>query len=226
MAQVADDARVAVRHRGRRVEIADGAVNRRELSVTTYQIVLFVHLLALLLATGAAAVIHISEWSLRRARTLSEAGRWGLTIKSTARAFPVAVAALLGSGAYMVSDVWSWSTPWVLASIAGLAAIVVVGDVVNGRHGKEIGKAIGGTLARDGDGPVTEEVTRLVESPVAISASFAPTLLMLGVVFVMSTKPGAAGSAAALLVSVALAAAIGPALSRRPERAPAGVAEA
>lgn len=194
--------------------------------MTAYQIVLYVHLLALLLAAGAAAVIHVAEASMRRAPLLSEAGRWGLTAKATARAFPVAVVALLGSGAYMVSDSWSWSTPWVLAAISGLAAIVLVGDVVNGRHGKAVGQAIGRTLATTGDGPLTDEVTRLLGSPVAIAGSFMPTALMVGVVFVMVTKPGALGSALALLVCVALAAATGPLLAHGPERVQAEAVEA
>lgn len=186
--------------------------------MTGYHMALTIHLLALLLAAGAAATTHFAHALMRRARTLSEAGRWGLAVKSTAHLFPVAVLGLVGSGAYMVSDAWSWSAPWVIASLAGLAAIVLVGDVVNGRNGRAAGQAIGRALAHGGDGPVTAEVTRLLESRLALSASFAPTLLMVGVVYVMTNKPGAAGCSAALLAAVAVSAATGPLLARAPEQ--------
>jgi hypothetical protein len=189
--------------------------------VDTYRAVLFIHLLGLLVATGAAGLIHFADRSMRSATTLSEAGRWCMTVKQASQAFPVAVVLLLGSGAYLVSDEWSWAAPWVLAALAGLGAIVAVGDAIMGRYGRRLGQAIGGTIARDGDGPITEEVARLLESRAAIAASFAPTLLMLGVVYVMTEKPGPAGSAAALLVATAVAAATGPALARRPEAAEA-----
>jgi hypothetical protein len=189
--------------------------------VNAYRIVLYVHLVSLLLATGAAAVTHVAHHALRRARTLSEAGRCGLTMKSAARAFPPAVVGLFGSGAYMVSDAWSWSAAWVVAAVAGLAAIVLLGDLVNGRNGRALGQAIGRTLAAQGDGPVTAEVTRLLESRLAIAASFTPTLLMLGVVYLMTAKPGAAGCAAALLVPLAASAAAGQLLAHPVEGVPA-----
>jgi hypothetical protein len=194
--------------------------------VSTYQIVLYIHLLALLLATGTATIVHLGDLSMRRAQTLSEAGRWGLLIKRSVIAFPIAAVVLFGSGAYMVSDVWSWSTPWVLAAICGLAAIMLMGDLVNGRNARKVGEAIGGTLARQGDGPLTDEIVALLENPVSIAASFAPTVLMLGVVYVMTAKPGAGGSAATLLVCVAVAAAMGPLLARRGAKAPAAAAAA
>jgi hypothetical protein len=185
-----------------------------------YSIVLFIHLLGLLIATGAAAVTHVAYHAMRRSPTLSEAGRWGLTMKRASRAFPIAVVLLLASGAYMASDRWSWSLPWVLAGLTGLAAIVVVGEAVLGRHGRRLGQTIGATIARHGDGPITNEVRAQLDSRVALSASFAPPLLMLAIVYVMTTKPGAVGSAAALLIASALAAAAGPALGQIVARSP------
>lgn len=183
-----------------------------------YTVVLFVHVLSLLLATGASAVIGLAQAQLRRVETLGQVARWAMAAKQTAKAFPVAVVGLVGSGVYMVQTRWSWTDPWVLGGLAGLAAIVVLGDVVEGRNGRRLGRELGQALAR-GDGPVDGEVARLLAAPLPKITGIAPTLLMVAVVFVMVTKPGAAGCAAALVVALAAAVPLGPALARSRPRA-------
>ncbi len=57
---------------------------------------------------------------------------------------------------------------------------------------------------------------RLMRDPLSWSAKVTTWMLMLGVVFVMSTKPSAAGAAAALAVAVALGVAGAVPFWRRP----------
>jgi hypothetical protein len=180
----------------------------------TYRTVLSVHLLGLVVASGAAGVTHFAHHMLRKAETLSDAARWGTAMKHGTMGFPVAIVLLLGSGAYMVSDLWSWSASWVIGALTGLGLIVVLGEGVMGRYGRSLGKTIGGAMARGGDGPVPPELTRMLESPLALGTSFSPTLLMLGVVYVMTTKPGWTGVIVALAVPLAVSAALGLALPK------------
>jgi hypothetical protein len=182
--------------------------------VHVYSVVLFIHLLSLLIAAGAAAVLALAQVQMRRAERVRQVAQWALAAKNTARVFPFAVAGLVGSGIYLVQSSWSFSDPWVLGGICGLAAIVVLGDAVDGRHGRKIGRAAGEALLAHGDGHLGPDLKRLLSQPLPKAVSLAPTLLMLGVVFVMVTKPGAAGSAAALLVALALSVPCGPALFR------------
>jgi hypothetical protein len=157
--------------------------------VTADQTVLYIHLLALLLLTGAAAVTHVAYAAMRRARTLSEADGWRRLSASAARAFRVAALGLVASGAYLVSDRWSWGAAWVIAGLVGLAVIVALGELLHGRHGRALGRAIAEARGPHGDGPVTVRVARVLESRLAIASSYAPTLLMLGVVYLMVAKP-------------------------------------
>jgi hypothetical protein len=188
--------------------------------VQGYHVVLFVHLVSLLLAAGAAATLHVADVEIRRAQSLSEALRLALRMKRTATAFPFAIVGLVGSGIYMTHHLaWGFSTPWVLAGEVGLAAIVVLGDAVNGRFGRQLGAAIGGALARGGDGALTEEVRAHLENPVAKLASVAPTALRFGVIYVMTVKPGATGSTVAMLVALAAGAVASQALLRTPAAA-------
>jgi hypothetical protein len=188
--------------------------------VQTYHAVLYIHLLSLLIAVAVSGIIHVSDIEMRRAQTLGEVGRAGLRIKNAAMGFPIAVIGLVGSGVYMAHHLgWGWTSPWILAGEVGLFTIVAVGDAVNARHGKKLGEAIGAAMARGGDGPVTAEVKELLDDPVAKFTAVMPTLLALGVVYVMTEKPGALGSALALAIAFASAAVIGPLLLRAPKPA-------
>lgn len=185
--------------------------------MTGNQTVLYVHLLALLLATGAAAVLHVAYGAMRRAGTLAEADRWRLLAASAGRAFRAAAVGLFASGAALVSGAWSWGAAWVLAGIVGLAIVIVVGELVHGRHGRALGRAIADALEPRGDGPVTVAILRLLESRLAIAASYAPTLLMLGVVYLMVAKPAEPRVCVmALAVPLVLAAATGALLAHPP----------
>jgi hypothetical protein len=188
----------------------------------TYHVVLFIHLVSLLIAAGAVTTLHIADVEIRRARTLSEAGRLAMRMKKTAHAFPFAVVGLVGSGIYMTHHLaWGFSTPWVLGGEVGLGAIIVVGDVVNGGYGKKLGAAIGGAIARGGDGPLTDEVLARLDDPIAKFAGVAPTGLMFGVIYLMTVKPGALGSALAPLIALALGGIASQVLLRTPAAVPA-----
>ena len=111
--------------------------------MSAYGSVLYVHLLSVFVALGAATVMTVSAFQLRTARTLADALPWTRLMRSTPRAFPVAVLGLIGTGAYMTSDSWTWSTGWIDASIAGLAVVALQGPLVGGRSGAAIDRALG-----------------------------------------------------------------------------------
>lgn len=192
----------------------------------TYHVVLFIHIVSLLIAVGAVATLHIADVEIRRARTLSEAGRLGMRMKVTAHAFPVAIVGLVGSGIYMTHHLgWGFSTSWVLAGLVGLGAIVVLGDVVNGRNGRKLGALIGAAIASGGDGPLTDEVRARLDDPLAKFAAVAPTGIMFGVIYDMTVKPAALGSALAILIALALGGIASQVLLRSPAPAAAPAVE-
>src|SRR4051794_15581620 len=101
----------------------------------TYHVVLYVHLLALFVGIGAGAVLVVCLFQLRAAQTLADAVPWGIVVGKTEKAFPIAVVGLFGSGAYMTSHLWTWSTGWIDVSIAALALLALQGPLVGGRFG-------------------------------------------------------------------------------------------
>lgn len=164
--------------------------------MSAYSVVLFVHLLALLVAAMGAAVAFYAALQLRAARTPPDAARWGRLVGTVTPAFPVASLTLLGSGAYMTQDQWTWTTPWIDAGLAGLALIVACGAGVEASRGRALKRELrtAGMSAR---------ARRLQRDPYAWSAKMTTLTVMLAVVFVMAAKPDATGSFLAIALAVA-----------------------
>ena len=170
----------------------------------TYHVVLYLHLLSLLLAFVAAGIVSACLFGLRRARTLAEAGPWGMLAGKIARAFPVAILGLFVTGAYMTSDVWSWSTGWIAVSIGGLALIALQGPLLAEPRKKALQQA----LVANGPGPLGDEARRMTRDPVLWMVAFSNPAIALGVVWSMTQKPGTAGAIAAIVVAYVVGAAV------------------
>ena len=185
----------------------------------TYHIVLYVHLLALFVGIGAGAVLLVCLFQLRAAQTLMEAVPWGRVAGKTARAFPVAILGLFGTGAYMTSDVWTWSTRWIDVSIAGLVLLAVQGPLVAERTAKKLERA----LHDNGPGPLGRHARRMTRHPGLWVAEFSNLGVVFGIVWDMTQKPGTASAIAAVLGGYLVGAAAAWPFTRMPaeELAPA-----
>jgi hypothetical protein len=179
----------------------------------TYHVVLYIHLLALFIGLGAASVLLACLFQLRAAQTLADAVPWGTVAGKTARAFPVAVLGLFGTGAYMTTDVWTWSTGWIDVSIAGLVLIAVQGPLVAERTAKKLERA----LNDNGPGPLGNEARRMTRHPGLWVAELSNIGVVLGVVWDMTQKPGTLSTVAAVVGGYA----VGAALAWRFMKAPA-----
>jgi hypothetical protein len=189
-------------------------------ALDTYHVVLYIHLLALFVGIGAGAVMLVCLFQLRAAQTLAEAGPWGRVAGKTARAFPVAILGLFGTGAYMTSDVWTWSTRWIDVSIAGLVLLALQGPLVAEQTAKKLKRA----LQDNGPGPLGQQARRMARHPGLWVADLSNLGVVLGIVWVMTQKSGTASSIAAVLGGYLVGAAVAVPFTRLPaeeELAPA-----
>jgi hypothetical protein len=156
---------------------------------------------------------------LRAADTLEAAAPWGQLAGEIEKAFPVAILGLFGSGAYMTSDVWTWGTPWIVLPIIGLAVLSIQGPLVAGRRGH----AVKAALIANGPGPLGSEARGMTRDQALWTAAMTNEALVLGIVWVMTEKPGWGGAVAALAVAYAVGLAVAARLTRMPavETAPA-----
>ena len=176
----------------------------------TYHVVLYIHLLSLFVGIGAASVLVVCLFQLRGARELTDAIPWGMTAGKIARLFPVAILGLFGSGAYMTSDVWTWSSGWIVVGIVALVVLAIQGPVIAERSGKKLEHA----LRENGPGPLGDHARRMCRYWGLWIVEFSAIGLVLGVVWNMTTKPGTGAAIAAAVIGYAVGAGLGHLFSR------------
>jgi hypothetical protein len=181
--------------------------------LNAYDVVLYVHLLALFVGIGAAAVLLVCLFQLRAARTLEQAVPFGKVAGKAGMFFPVAILGLFGSGAYMTSSQWSWGTRWIDVAIAGLVVLAVQGPVVAERTAKKLEAA----LHANGPGLLGEEARRMALHPGLWVVEFSAIGLVLGIVWNMTQKPGLGGSLGAALGGYAVGAVLALLVTRAPK---------
>ena len=164
-----------------------------------YRTVLFLHLLALFVGIGAAAILCLSLFRLRAASTAADALPWSVLAGKTERAFPAAILGLFITGAYMTSDVWTWDTGWIDVAIVALVIVAAQGALVADRRAKALERA----LEANGPGPLSADALKLTCDRALWVVSFANPGIVLGVVWVMTQKPGTAGAITAVVVGYA-----------------------
>ena len=173
--------------------------------MNTYHYVLYVHLLALFVGIGAGSVLLACLLQLRAARTVEQAGPWGMMAGKMGKLFPIAIIGLFASGAYMTStsvSPWSWSTRWIDVGIAALIVLTVQGAGIAERTGHKLGAA----LQANGPGPLGPEARRMTLHPGLWVVEFSNLGIVFGVVWNMTLKPGLGESIAAVLIGYAVGA--------------------
>lgn len=172
--------------------------------MNTYHYVLYGHLLSLFIGIGAGSVILACLLQLRAARTVEQAAPWGMMAGKVGKLFPIAILGLLGTGAYMTSDLWTWSTGWIEVAIAALVVLFAQGAGIAERTGHKLGAA----LRANGPGPLGPEARRMTLHPGLWVVEFSNLGIVFGVVWNMTLKPGLGQSLAAVLIGYAVGAAL------------------
>ena len=151
-----------------------------------YALAVFVHVTS---AMGLFASLAIEAASLLHARRAGSAHREVALAgyRWVGRVGPPSLAGVVLAGLYLAGTAWGWREPWIDVALAGLAMIGVVGATMTfGRIGR---------LARAGDRGGFDD-------PVLWRSLTLRTALVLGVEFLMTVKPGWAGSLGAIAVAI------------------------
>lgn len=189
-----------------------------------YHIVLFLHIVTLLVATGATVVTKVAVRRRLRARTVADALEWHNALISAARFFPLCLAAFVLTGGYMVSVAGrhAWANGYVSAGLVGVVLLLASGTYL-GVKGKALKQLLEKLAADAPDGAPP----RLAPPPMVAILPMVNTGLALGVVFDMVTKPA---SIPVALGVIALGGMLGAGIAMRQHPAPAvqrtGMAEA
>jgi hypothetical protein len=164
--------------------------------MTVYNVVLFLHFLTVAAVVTAAIMLHAVGFRIRAAQTLAEIRPWAAVTGKIVRLFPFIVLGLVGTGAFLTQEEWTWTAPWIYVSIVGLAINQALGLGVSAKRGRALRRELDGAP----DGPVSSRVDALARDPLAWSSSLATTGITVSIIFMMTTKPGLLGSIIVLTV--------------------------
>ncbi len=186
--------------------------------MTAYTIVLFLHIVG---ALGLFISLGL-EWAslayVRRASTSEVAREW-LGLRSwVMRLGPASLALLLLTGLYMMATSWG-AVAWIIVALGALVLIAIIGGVLTGTRQGPIERA-----AAAERGAVSPALQQRLNDPLLWVSIETRTAIALGIVFLMTIKPGWIGSLLTIVVAVAVGLALS--LPMRRGMRPKGAASA
>jgi Predicted integral membrane protein (DUF2269) len=169
--------------------------------MSIYNIVMFVHVIGAIgyfLSIGISLVILVG---LRRAQRVEQV-RALIHLNNLSGPFGAGSAVvLLAAGLYLALTAWSLLTGWILVSLISLILIVPTTAVLIAPRRS----ALVAQLAREApDGALSLALSQHLHDPVLLATLQTVATLLLGIVFLMSTKPELVGSLVVMAVALVL----------------------
>jgi small-conductance mechanosensitive channel len=184
--------------------------------MSIYNIVLFVHVIGAIGYFLGMGILLFILLGLRRAQRVEHVRA---LIHLNDLSAPVSAASavlLLVTGLYLALTAWSLLTSWILVALISLLLMVPTSAVLIAPRRSAIVKQ----LAREApDGELSEAQERHIDDPVLATVCTTVAALLLGLVFLMTTKPNLVGSLIVIVVALLLGLAAGVLVSRM-RRAP------
>ena len=176
--------------------------------MTLYSIALFLHIVGALLLFVTLTVEGIALRLLRRAVTTEAAQGSAALLRLNRIVGPLSALGVLIPGLYMTATTWGW-VPWIVVGLLSWLAIAVLGAV----NGVRI-------LALER----SQALLTGIRNPMFLISWSTRAGTALGVVFLMTVKPGAAAAVLAVLLAAAVGAALAVLLGVARRREPEGQA--
>ena len=170
--------------------------------MTLYSLALFVHIVGVLGLFMGIGLQWIIVQRLSKAQTVAQVREGTSLIALQEKLWPTAALLILLAGIYMTVTAWGWSTPWIDVSLAALLGQGALGGALINRRLKAIHTGVAATEAPAG--AFSPGLKRQITDPVLRTAVQINAVTGLGVVFLMTTKPGLVGSLITLVVALLL----------------------
>ena len=181
--------------------------------MSLFNAVLFVHMLGLIGLFGGVVMVQHAGARLRRAATWEEARFWLQLLARTPPMMGGGTVMLLLTGLYMAYAQYTFMTPWIVVAIIGAVAFGLGGPMI---VGPRLGRAA--AVVMQSTGTIPESSRAVVSDPPLWSAIFAMNIGAMGLLWLMTNKPGWTGSIAIPLALTVLGAILGSAVARSAAR--------
>ncbi len=166
-----------------------------------YPLMLFVHV-----TSDIGIFVGIGAWliglaALRRARDVSQVRALAALIHGTEPVSVVSSLLTIASGLFMLLTVWGWRTSWALVALASI--VITLPPLLLGVIEPRMKTIL--QLAREApDGPVPARLRTLIDDPLLGTSLQTLAAVVVGIVFLMTTKPSLTGAIAAIVIAVGL----------------------
>jgi hypothetical protein len=174
-----------------------------------YELAKILHFMGLVSMAGYSVFYARIGPRLRGATTVGDARTWLGLLRVARGMFHGGAGMLLVSGIVMVAMRWRGSFPFATIGMITLLVMWLAGTVA-GRHLRAINSVLPTT-----DGPVSPALRAILLRPGPWTVGFATNLATLGVLFVMTLKPGWGVATGIVAAMAAIGAAIGRAAAQR-----------
>lgn len=178
--------------------------------MTAYPLLVFVHVLGAVGIFAAIAIETAALERLQRAETPADARVWASLLALRSRLGPIAMVATLASGIWMMAVAWGHQ-PWIASALVGLVGMAVTG-AVSLRRTRRLRAALSAEPQSE-----LRDAFRSLRSGRTLSASLRLRIALgVGILGLMTVKPGAAGSWLILAAAAAAGLVAGIARGSRP----------
>jgi hypothetical protein len=184
-----------------------------------YDVVLFGHIALAIGAFVVAAGMHLAMAQLRSARTVTQMQAPARLMHRTGSLLGLFAIALAGFGALLLhlsGGQFGWSDGWVITAAATLAVVEANGALILDRRGKRLGLLI----ATSTSDQISPELQRARLDPVTWLCAHAGDGAVVGIVFLMTTKPSGVIAPMITVIGAGLGAATALPLTRHPAEDP------
>ena len=188
--------------------------------ISLYTIALFLHVSGAIGFFLDAGIWLFGLATLRRAQRVEQVRS---ILALVARSGPIAgisLAVLLVAGFYMVVTAWGFEYDWIRLALLSVVLLVALGGgVIEPRR-----RAIARLTSAAPDGALPEPLAQRTQDTVLSMAVYTQVALLLGIIFLMTTKPALVGSLVTIAVALALGLVSGWLISRTAHPDARGVA--
>ena len=179
--------------------------------MSIYSIILFVHVIGAIGYFLGMGILLFILLGLRRAQRVEQVRALIQLNDLSGPVSGISVLLLLAAGLYLAITAWSLLTSWILVALISLILMVPTSAALIAPRRSAIVKQ----LAREApDGELSRALERHLDDPVLATVCTTVLTLLLGLVFLMTTKPNLVGSLIVMAVALLLGLAAGALVSR------------
>jgi hypothetical protein len=164
-----------------------------------HTILVFIHVMSAVGLSASALISLLGLLAMQRAQRVEQVRA---VIGLLALSEPIAGVTLVLTplaGLIMTITTWGWQNGWINVALGSMALLLLVGAIIGTRR-----RAIANLIKDMPDGSLPESLILRLHDPLMGSAGYMMVAIVVGIVFLMTTKPMLDGSLIAMVTAVVL----------------------